>query len=265
MNGSPASAAPAGAAENPPVPAPLPLLDRVRVVLVSTSHPGNVGSAARAMKVMGLADLVLVTPRFDDIASRPEAVAMAAGANAALEHARIVPSLEAALADCHFALAFTSRRRELSHGAAPLREAAARLVEEITAVPAGRGALVFGSETYGLSNEEVDRCQMVAHIPANPEYRSLNLSQAVQLAAYETMMAAGAYTPAVTAERDAATVADLDAFLQHFYENAVACGFLDPAEPKRFMTRMRRLFTRARLEREEIAILRGVLAAMNKR
>lgn len=229
-------------------------------MLVSTSHPGNVGSAARAMTTMGLSELILVNPKVPDVASHPEAIALAAGAPGVLAHARVVDSLAAALDDRHFALAFTSRRRELAHGMAPLREAAARLVTEVSSHQGARGALVFGSETYGLSNEEVDRCQMVAMIPTNPVYRSLNLAQAVQLAAYETMLAANAFGIAQETPRPAASAGDVESFLKHLESAAVAAEFLNPDEPKRFMTRMRRLFTRARMEPEEIAILRGVLA-----
>lgn len=241
---------------------PVAALDRARVVLVSPSHPGNVGSVARAMKTMGLANLVLVTPREPGIAAHETALSLASGATDVLAAARVVPDLGAALADCRFALAFTSRRRDLTHGARGLREAAAHLAGELRASADARVALVFGSETYGLSNAEVDRCQMIATIPANPDYASLNLSHAVQLATYELRAAlAGA---AIEAElpRPAATVGEVDGFLAHLEGAAVESGFLDPSQPKRFTTRMRRLFTRARLEPEEVAILRGLLASL---
>jgi TrmH family RNA methyltransferase len=242
------------------------MLGRVRVVMVSTSHPGNIGSAARAMKTMGLRELVLVTPRSAAPTIEAQAVALASGANDVLERARVVASLDEALADVRFALAFTARRRELSHGLAPLRDAVATAAVELGANPAAddKVALVFGNETFGLSNEQVDRCQMIAMIPANPAYSSLNVAQAIQLAAYEMMMASRAFAMADAPPRPASTIGEVEGFLQHLEAAAVAAGFLDPDEPKRFMTRMRRLFMRARMEPEEVAILRGVLAALMK-
>lgn len=250
---------------NVAIPSPQ-LLSRVRVVMVSTSHPGNIGSAARAIKTMGLSDLVLVSPRTAEPAGDAQALALASGASDVLEQARVVSSLDEALADIRFALAFTARRRELSHGMAPLRDAVGAAMRELVADPAAadRVALVFGNETFGLSNEEVDRCQMIAMIPANPAYSSLNVAQAIQLAAYEVMMAAGAFSVADAPPRPASAIGEVEGFLQHLEAAAVSADFLDPAEPKRFMTRMRRLFMRARLEPEEVAILRGVLAALMK-
>ena len=241
------------------------LLKRVRVVLVSPSHPGNVGSVARAMKTMGLSDLVLVTPRDAGVLASTEANSLASGATDVLGQARIVATLPQALAESHFALAFTSRRRELSHGVLPLRDAASAMAGELQSNANARGALVFGSETFGLSNDEVDRCQAIVNIPANPDYSSLNLSHAVQLATYELRLACGAADIPRPAERDIANTGAVDGFLDHLESSAIASGFLDPASPKRFTTRMRRLFTRARLEPEEVAILRGLLAALTSR
>jgi tRNA/rRNA methyltransferase len=242
------------------------LLSRVRVVMVSTSHPGNIGSAARAMKTMGLSELVLVSPRQPDAASDPQAQALASGATDVLDGARVVPTLADALADVHFALAFTARRRELSHGMKGLRDATAEAIAFLaTSQQETKVALVFGNETFGLSNEEVDRCQMIAMIPANPAYSSLNVSQAIQLAAYEFMMAANVFAPKAEEVRRASSAEEVEGFLQHLESAAIQADFLDPDEPKRFMTRMRRLFTRARMEPEEVAILRGVLAALMKR
>lgn len=248
------------------IPLPSPhLLSRVRVVMISTSHAGNIGSAARAMKTMGLTELFLVTPRDAGAPKNPQAIALASGASDVLEGARIVASLDDALADVHFAFAFTARRRELAHAMRPLREAATYAVSEWLVEPDKRIALVFGNETFGLSNEEVDRCQMIATIPANPAYTSLNVSQAIQLAAYEIMMAAGAFGVDESPVRPASDVTEVEGFLRHLESAAVAAEFLDPVAPKRFMTRMRRLFARARMEPEEVAILRGLLAALIKR
>ncbi len=242
---------------------PLSLLARVRVVMVQTSHPGNIGSAARAMKTMGLAELTLVAPRNPDALQDSQALALASGATDVLDSARVVPDLAAALADVNLAIAFTSRRRELSHGSLSLRDAAAAAMETLQGGDTHM-ALVFGNETSGLSNEEVDRCQMIATIPANPDYASLNVSQAVQLAAYEMMMTAAAFAAPVDVVRPASSVGEVEGFLTHLEQAAQQSGFLDPAVPKRFMTRMRRLFVRARLEPEEVAILRGLLSAFQK-
>ena len=247
-----------------PLPSPH-LLNRVRVVMISTSHAGNIGSAARAMKTMGLTELFLVTPRDAEAPKSPQAIALASGASDVLDGTRIVATMDEALVGVHFALAFTARRRELAHGMRPLREAAMHAVSDWLAEPDKRVALVFGNETFGLSNEEVDRCQMIAMIPANPAYTSLNVAQAIQLAAYEIMMAADAFTVDEPLARPAADVAEVEGFLRHLESAAVAAEFLDPTEPKRFMTRMRRLFARARMEPEEVAVLRGLLAALIKR
>jgi tRNA/rRNA methyltransferase len=232
--------------------------------MVQTSHPGNIGSAARAMKTMGLTELVLVSPREADATAQPQALALASGATDVLENARVVATLADALVDVQFAVAFTARRRELSHGMASLREAAGEAMGRISADPEIHVALVFGNETSGMSNEEVDRCQMIAMIPANPDYASLNVSQAIQLAAYEMMMAASAFSVPGTPERIASSVGEVEGFLAHLETAAIESGFLDPNVPKRFMTRMRRLFTRARLEPEEVAILRGLLTSFQK-
>lgn len=254
-----------GTQPTPLIGGPEALLGRVRVVLVSPSHPGNVGSVARAMKTMGMADLMLVMPRDADVCTRPEAVALASGAADILATTRVMPTLADALSDTRFALAFTSRRRELSHGVLPLRDAAMTLVSELRQNPTARSVLVFGGETHGLSNEDVDRCQAIATIPANADYASLNLSHAVQLAAYEVRMACGADSVPLPPTREVANNGAVDGFLDHLNAAAVEAGFLDPESPKRFETRMRRLFTRARMEPEEVAILRGLLAAMVKR
>jgi tRNA/rRNA methyltransferase len=146
-----------------------------------------------------------------------------------------------------------------------LREAAASIVNHWLAQTDKRVALVFGNESFGLSNGEVDRCQMIAMIPANPAYTSLNVSQAIQLAAYEIMTAANAFQADEFPSRPASSLGEVDRFLQHLESAAIAAEFLDPSQPKRFMTRMRRLFARARMEPEEVAILRGLLAALMKR
>jgi tRNA/rRNA methyltransferase len=232
---------------------------RVAVVLSRPSHPGNVGAAARAMKTMGFSDLRLVAPK-----NPPgrEAEALASGALDVLESARTFGRLEEALGDTQLAVGFSSRSRDLSHPALALREAAPRILE---AAEAGRVALVFGNETFGLTNEELGRCQMLCAIPANPKYASLNLAAAVQVACYEMATAAQMNAPAPSAVKDAAAIEDIEALYVHWEASMVASGFLDPKQPKRLMERIRRLFGRARLEREEVKFLRGMLAAYEKR
>ena len=241
-----------------PQPESLGPLARMRVVMVETSHPGNIGSAARAMKTMGLMNLVLVAPKVANVTSHRDALALASGATDVLARAKIVETFDEAISDVRFAIAFTARKRELSHPFKPLREAA-----EIAVAEAAHGdvALVFGNEAMCLSNSQVDRCQLVSAIPANGEYSSLNVAQAVQVAAYEVMMTAAAFGVAADTARPQASVGEVEAFLKHFEATAIASGFLNPDAPKRFMTRMRRLFTRARMEPEEVALLRGWLAA----
>ncbi len=229
-------------------------LSRIAVVLVHTSHPGNIGGAARAMKTMGLGDLVLVAPRHFPHA---EADAMAAGAKDVLERARVHDGLDSALADREFSIGFSARRRDLSHPVREWRDFA----PEALAMP-GRLALVFGNETSGLSNDELLRCQGFATIAANPRYGSLNLAQAVQVAAYEVALAARAFEPPPSGPRSPATGADLEGLHAHLREALVACGFLDPARPGRLDERMRRLASRVRLEREEVDLLRGMLRAL---
>jgi len=233
-------------------------LSQVRIVLSHTSHPGNIGAAARAMKTMGLTHLVLVNPRhFPD----PDATAMAAGAADLLARAHIATTLESAISDCVLAVGFSARRRDLSHPVTALRESAAEVLEAATGGPV---ALVFGNETSGLSNDELARCQRFVSIPANPEYASLNLAAAVQVACYELAVAAGAFAVPRARARLEATVGDADAFYAQLEGAARASGFLDPAKPGQFMQRMRRLFARAKLEREEVKLLLGLLGAVGK-
>jgi len=237
---------------------------RVRVVLSRPSHPGNIGAAARAMKTMGFARLVLVDPKiFPD----PQAEAMAAGAGDVLAAARVVGSLSEALRGATLSLALTARRRDLATeplwaraGAAELAHAAAR--DEV--------ALVFGNETAGLSNEELALCSRWAMIPAHPAYPSLNLAAAVQVLCYELHLAlqtaAGAVAPAPTcgAAGAPATHEQIEALMAHLESAALASGFLDAEKPGRLMLRLRRLFARTRLEKEEIDILRGLLASFRQ-
>jgi tRNA/rRNA methyltransferase len=236
-------------------PPPPPALAQVRVVLCQTSHPGNIGACARAMKTMGLQDLFLVQPRHFP---HPEAEAMASRATDVLAGTRVCATLDEALGGTVFAAASTARNRNLSHAVLTPREAAARMIEETQHGPV---ALVMGPEKYGLTMDEVNRCSVIASVPANPEYSSLNLASAVQILAYELRLAALQSGGFAQKTYPPATHEDMELFYAHFEQTIVDIGFLNPKEPKRLMPRMRRLFERARVEREELNILRGVLAA----
>jgi len=237
---------------------PVNVLDRVCVVLSRPSHPGNIGAAARAMKTMGLAQLRLVAPaRFPDA----EATALASGAVDVLESARVHGTLEAALGDVVMSVGFTARPRDLSHRARSLREVVPSVLE---ATARGRVALVFGNETFGLSNDELARCGALAHIPASPAYSSLNLAAAVQVACYEVSVASASFSVPAEPARHPATGEEIEALFAHWERAMVASGFLDPAQPKRLMERMRRLFARAGLERAEVQFLRGMLASFER-
>lgn len=231
-------------------------LDRIRIVLSHTSHPGNIGAAARAMKTMGLTRLYLVRPK--DFPS-DEATARASGASDVLEQAVICDTLEQALTGTVLAAALTARRREMALPLAWPKEAAQKLVA--TAGEVGEVALVFGNETHGLSNEDVLMCHMPVTIPTNPAYSSLNLGSAVQVLCYELRQAAADPGPAPDGAGEWAPVEDVERLYQHLERAMIGSGFMDPDQPKKLMARLRRLFGRARLEKEEVAILRGMLTA----
>lgn len=230
------------------------LLKNIRVVLCGTAHPGNIGAAARAMKTMGITDLWLVAPqRFPD----REATWRASRADDVLEQARVVATLPEALEGVAFAVACAAREREIAVPAVDARAAARRLVARARRQPV---ALVFGNETSGLTAAEVDECQLIGTIPANPEYSSLNLAAAVQVMTYEARLAAGAALPRRRSPV-LATHEQLAAFFAHLDHTMVATGFLNPKHPKKLAARLRRLFNRAALEPEEVNILRGLLKA----
>lgn len=233
-------------------------LDNIRIVLCQTSHPGNIGATARAMKTMGLSDLALVNPKKFPHA---EATAMASGATDLLEQAQCYGTLQEALAGCNLVIGLSARRRELTHELVTARMAA----EAAAQVAASQKvALVFGTEMSGLSNAELIQCQQLAMIPANPEYSSLNLGAAVQVLAYELRQAAANPEPAPGKGFPLAGHDEIEGFFAHLEETLLRIGFLDPAMPKRLMPRLRRLFARARLEKEEVNILRGILKSMQK-
>lgn len=230
-------------------------LANIRIVLCQTSHPGNIGATARAMKTMGLTDLHLVAP-----ASFPDAHAtvMATGAADLLQSAKVCATLEQALQGCALAIGLSARKRQLSHELLAAREAAQRAV---SIAGNQKVALVFGTEMSGLSNAELDLCQLLAMIPANPEFSSLNLAAAVQVMCYEIRMASLDAGPhALTARTNPlATSDELEGFYQHLEEVLIEIGYYNPAQPKKLMQRVRRIYARANLEKEEVNILRGVL------
>jgi tRNA/rRNA methyltransferase len=243
------------------------LLVRIRIVLVGTSHPGNVGATARAMKVMGLGKLALVAPRYDDVLSQADALAFASGASDVLDRATIHGTLAEALADTTHAIAMTARDREYAPPSRSLREHAADVMA-LLGDQAGSSdiAFVFGSERYGLSNDDVLRCQATCSIETSASYASLNLAQAVQLVAYECRLAARAAHPS-SAPVDApvaATHEEREALIDHLEQGLLAIGYLDPDAPKKLMPRLRRLFARAGLEHEEVQWLRGIAKAMSR-
>jgi tRNA/rRNA methyltransferase len=232
------------------------LFNRLRFVLVETSRPGNIGAAARAMKTMGFHQLVLVNPRFAGAIEHEEAIAFASGAQDILAAARIVGSVEEALAECNFVAAVSARLREFSPPVAAPRELAAQLAADSGL----NAALLFGNERFGLPNEIVQKCNVLINIPANPDYSSLNLAQAVQILAYEHRLAAGSEPAAspVGFRGDVASAAQIDGMYTHLEQALVAIDFLDPDNPKKLMSRLKRLFARTQLEVEEVNILRGI-------
>ena len=234
--------------------------DSTRFILLNTSHPGNVGSVARAMKVMGFSELVLVAPRFADVLVHEDAVAMASGAADILVRARVVPTLTEALEDVTHACATAMTPRDFGPPTHAPREHLQAL-----AASRERVGFVFGSERHGMSNEDIYRCHAVLSIPTDPAYGSLNLSQAVQVVAYEWRQALGGFgVKARVPDPQVASVTQVQGMLEHLERSLVHIGFLDPEAPKKLMPRLNQLFNRARLTQEEVHILRGIAKSMDK-
>jgi tRNA/rRNA methyltransferase len=228
-------------------------LDHVRVVLSHTSHPGNIGAAARAMKTMGLRHLYLINPRhFPD----PQADTMAAGADDVLRAAVVCSSIDEALQGVVFTVAMTARLRDISIEVKTPREAMPLLLQQAATQPV---ALLFGTEMSGLTNEEMGRAQVLANIPSDPDFSSLNLAAAVQVMGYELSVAAQSYLPSTQESRPAAHE-QVEGFFAHLEKTLFEIGFFTTQKPARLMQRLRRLYARARLEPEEINILRGILS-----
>jgi tRNA/rRNA methyltransferase len=237
---------------------PADLLSRIRIVLVAPSHPGNIGATARAMFTMGITRLVVVSPRkFPD----PEASALASGAGAVLAAAHVVATLDEAIEGVALAIGLSARRREFAGRVLPVRDAA---TEAIATAAHGDIAFVFGTEMSGLSNAELARCAIVATIPANADYPSLNLAAAVQVVAYELRVAATGGTVWRAPRFAPATADEIGALFASGERTLVAMRLLDPGMPKRLIPRLQRLFARAGLEKEEVNILRGIVARIDQ-
>lgn len=236
------------------------MLDQIKVVLVGTTHTGNMGSVARAMKTMGLSQLCLVAPK---TAPDGQAYALAAGASEILANAQTFESLAEAVADCSLVVGSSARSRTLSWPMLSPRDCGLKAVAEATAAPV---ALVFGRESSGLSNEELQLCQYHVCIDANPEYSSLNLAMAVQIICYEVRMAhlAAKPLPVVAVDEKYPSSAQMENFYQHLETALQHTGFIIKQHPGVVMTKLKRLFTRARPEEAEYNILRGILTSMQR-
>jgi tRNA/rRNA methyltransferase len=242
---------------------------RTRFVLIHTSHAGNVGATARAMKTMGFDDLVLVAPRWANVLNREETIQRASGALDVLKNARIVATLDEALDGMSHLCATAMTPRDFGPPTRAPREHFAGLLGQGAAAPKGAVAapesvaFLFGSERFGMQNEDVYRCHVALSIPTDPKFGSLNLGAAVQLIAYDWRQALGGFSvQAATAEPAQADAAAVAGMLKHWEEALAGIGFLDPASPKKLMPRLNQLFNRAQLSPEEIHILRGVAKAM---
>lgn len=272
------------------------LLATIEIVMVQTSHPGNIGAAARAIKTMGLSRLTLVAPKiFPD----EQATAMASGADDILQQARVVPDLLSAVQDCHYVIG-TSARSQRSL-AVPLfdaracadfivqsygtyaKHAALQTASNTGKKPSFKVAIVFGRESTGLTNDELDFCQYLVHIPTNPAYNSLNIASAVQIMSYECALAARQYTvhsandtvdngqryhkdsQELDVDDPIVDMQAMEAFYQHLESTLIAIRYLDPDNPRYLLRRLRRLFGRVHLSKTEMNILRGILAAVNGR
>lgn len=235
-----------------------PVPDKIRIVLVEPSHPGNVGAAARAMKTMCLDTLWLVSPaRFP----HADANARASGALDVLKNARVTDSLDEALRGCVLVAGTSARRRELGPPTLSPRDCAVKLLQSSGEQDV---AVLFGRERAGLTNEELDRCRFLVHIPANPEYSSLNLAAAVQIVCYEILLARVSAISVDARESPLATAEEMQGLFSHLESAALDSKFMDPERPERLMRRLRHLFNRAQLDHNEINILRGLLKALQR-
>ncbi len=243
------------------------VLDRIRVVLVEPSHPGNIGGAARALKVMGLSQLAVVNPRrFPD----PQAEWRAAGAQDVLETTTVHESVVDAISDCHWVVGTSTRQRRIPWPMKSAEEIAHEAIARLSRDPDSRIAILFGCETSGLTNDELQKCHCHLQIPAHPDYPSLNLAMAVQVVGYELFKRAVATQPdarqpePATWDRPPATARQIEGLMTHLESVLIASEFLDPANPGQSLTRLRRLINRVQPDETEVQMLRGVLNQLSK-
>ncbi|OGT59572.1 MAG: tRNA (cytosine(32)/uridine(32)-2'-O)-methyltransferase TrmJ [Gammaproteobacteria bacterium RIFCSPHIGHO2_12_FULL_45_12] len=236
------------------------MLEQLRIVLVHTSHPGNIGAAARAMKTMGLSELYLVSPV---LFPHEKAVDMSAGAKDVLSAAKVVATLDEAIHDCTLVVGTSTRTRAIPWPVLSPRQAAQKIREEASN---GQAAILFGREQSGLTNEELHRCHVHLQIPANPDYSSLNLAAAVQVMAYELRVASLAISETEEPwDYRLATARELEKYFEHLRQVLIELDFLKSSAPRQLMTRLRRLFMRARPDVMEMNILRGMLTAVQEK
>jgi TrmH family RNA methyltransferase len=232
----------------------------IRIVLVGTTHPGNIGASARAMKNMGVSDLVLVNPSHFP---HKEATARASGAEDVLDRATVVESLRDAIKDCVFVAGASARSRSIDWPCMEPRDCAVKMIAESQQ---GTVAAVFGPEQSGLNNADLDLCDTLLTIPADPQFSSLNLAMAVQVVTYELRAArASGDLPAYESAAPLATSEEFEHFYVHLEQVLIDARFLDPDNPRRLMRRLRRLFIRAKPDKNELNILRGILTAVEKK
>ncbi|MCW8890448.1 MAG: tRNA (cytosine(32)/uridine(32)-2'-O)-methyltransferase TrmJ [Sedimenticola sp.] len=236
------------------------MLKNIKIVLIETTHPGNIGAAARAMKNMALENLCLVSPHCYPSA---EATARAAGADSILAQCQVYDSLDEAIRGCRLVVGASARLRTVDWPQVRPRECAEKVWAEAAQ---GEVAILFGRESSGLRNSELDRCQYLVHIPANPEYSSLNIAQALQVIAYEVhLQSLASAEPVADTVENVAPAEAMEGFFQHLQQTMEDTGFSNPQQSEKLQRRLRRLFFRARPDQEELNILRGILSAAQGR
>ncbi|MGB1173295.1 MAG: RNA methyltransferase [Marinobacterium sp.] len=244
------------------------MLDKIRIVLVNTTHPGNIGAAARAMKNMGLSELCLVEPK---LFPHPDAIARSSRADDILEAALVVESLEEAVADCQLVVGTSARGRHIPWPIVNPRELSAQVSERLSKTPdVFKVAILFGREDRGLTNEELHACHLHVHIPTNPDFSSLNVGAAVQVIAYELRMALQesvvdeAPQWGVDWDIELADQKEIELMFNHLEQTLIDIKFLEPDNPRQLMTRLRRLLLRAVPDKVEVNIIRGILTKINR-
>jgi len=245
------------------------ILDNINIVMIQTTHTGNIGAAARAMKVMGLSKLYLVNPK-----SLPDeqSIAMSSNASDVLENAIIVDTLNEAIFDSQLVVGTSARHeRSLSWNIQDSRSCAEHIVRHIDSQKNAKVSILFGRESSGLTNEELALCQHLVHIPTNPDYSSLNIASAIQILSYECRLAAINQTqdpieaPNLKDKDEWVNANELDSYYEHLESTLVDIDFIDPDKPKHLLPRLRRLYSRSGITRSEMNILRGILSSIQKK